>query len=67
MNPNADLNCRIIEVETLLESILDVQPKEGGGGGGESKESIVNGLCQSFETKYEPISFGVDLTAVEKQ
>jgi len=44
MNPLADLNCRLIEVDNLINAIINVQPKEGGSSGGSSKESIVESL-----------------------
>jgi len=51
MNPLSDISCRIIEVETLIDTIINVQPKEGGGGGGVSKESVVEGMVSEFKRK----------------
>lgn len=64
MNPLADLNCRIIEVQNMIDTIMNVQPKEGGGGGGQSKESVVEGLIVQYKSKYDNLGFDID--AVER-
>lgn len=64
MNPLSDIACRNIEVEGLINTIINVQPKEGGGGGGISKEAMVEGMVVEFKRKYESIGF--DLDQVEK-
>lgn len=51
LNPMADLTCRQIEVTNLIDTIINVQPKEGGGGGGPSKESQVDTLVNTFKQK----------------
>lgn len=65
MNPLSDISCRIIEVDNLISTIMNVQPKESGGSGGISKEGLVENMVQEFKRKYEFIGFDVD--AVEKQ
>jgi len=65
MNPLADLSCRNIEVINLINTIIDVQPKEGGGSGGASKESIVQTMVESYKARYD--SFGFDREKCEKE
>lgn len=38
----------------ILDTILNVQPKEGGGGGGETRESIVYQLADDMLRKLPP-------------
>jgi dynein heavy chain len=57
LNPLADLTCRQLEVTNLIDTIINVQPKEGGGGGGPSKESLVESMSNSFKSKYDSIEF----------
>lgn len=38
----------------ILDTILNVQPKEGGGGGGETRESIVYQLAEDMLRKLPP-------------
>lgn len=65
MNPLADLNCRLIEVDNLINAIINVQPKEGGSSGGSSKESVVESLILQQKTKYDSIGF--DLKVAESK
>jgi len=51
MNPLADISCRNIEVENLIDTIINVQPKESGGGGGISKEGMVENMISEFKRK----------------
>jgi dynein heavy chain len=55
MNPLSDFNCRLIEVEGLMETMLNVQPKDSGGGGGASRESVVDAIVVQFKNKYDSI------------
>ena len=41
MNPNAELTSRAAQANMVLGEILNVQPKDSSGSGGESRESIV--------------------------
>lgn len=41
LHMNADLAYRTMQTAAVLETILDVQPKESGGGGGLTREEIV--------------------------
>lgn len=38
----------------ILDTILSVQPKEGGGGGGETRESVVYNLAEDMLRKLPP-------------
>ena len=41
LHPNAELTFRINEVNALITTLAETQPKGGGGGGGESREDVV--------------------------
>jgi dynein heavy chain len=41
LHPNADLTYRVKEVNTLLTTLADTQPKGGGGSSGVSREDVV--------------------------
>ena len=41
LHGNADLAYRTAQTKTTLATIHDIQPKEGGGGGGLTREEIV--------------------------
>lgn len=48
-------SCAQINIHTgILDTILNVQPKEGGGGGGETRESIVYQLAEDMLRKLPP-------------
>jgi len=44
-HPNADIASQITEARTLFETLLSLQPKVSGGGGGESREDKVMDLA----------------------
>jgi hypothetical protein len=44
MNPLSDFNCRLIEVDGLINTMINVQPKESGGAASASPEAVVDGL-----------------------
>jgi dynein heavy chain len=41
LHPNADLTFRVKEVNALLQTLGETQPKTGGGGGGKSLDEVV--------------------------
>jgi len=42
LHPNADLTFRLKESNEMIDTLLDIQPKDGGGGGsGNSREEEV--------------------------
>lgn len=51
LHPNADITYQINSAKAILDTILSVQPKEGGGGGGESRESVVYKLAEDMLSK----------------
>ena len=54
LHGNADLVFRMSQTKTTLSTILDIQPKEGGGGGGLTREEIVLKLVEDLQTKMPP-------------
>ena len=58
LNQNADLTFRLQEASTFFDTILETQPR-GGGGGGKSPEEIVTELCNDFLSKV-PNDFNKD-------
>ena len=65
LNQNADLTFRLQEAATFFDTILETQPR-GGGGGGKSPEEIVTDLCNDFLAK-TPADFDKDEVRVSMQ
>nr|CAI5822334.1 unnamed protein product [Callosobruchus analis] len=51
LHANADITYQINSAKAILDTILNVQPKEGGGGGGETRESVVHCLAEDMLEK----------------
>ena len=47
LHGNADLAYRSSQTKAVLGTILDIQPKEGGGGGGLTREEVVLKMVHS--------------------
>ena len=41
LHPNADLTFRLKESQEMITTMVDIQPKESGGGSGKSREEEV--------------------------
>lgn len=50
LNQNADLTYRLQQATDLFDTILETQPR-GGGGGGKSREDIVTEMCVDLLSK----------------
>ena len=54
LHSNADITYQTNTATMCLETILNIQPKESGGGGGESREQVVYRQAQEFLDKLPP-------------
>ena len=54
LHSNADLVFRTAQTTAVLSTILDISPKDSGGGGGESREDIVLRIVAELEGKLPP-------------
>ena len=48
LHANADISYNTLVATEALTTILDIQPKDGGGGGGETREEAVTRMCNQF-------------------
>jgi dynein heavy chain len=51
LHANADITCQTAVGAGTLNTILDIQPKDSGGGGGETREEAVARMCKDFLEK----------------
>lgn len=57
LHPNADLTFRTLQVQAAVQIIMDTQPKGAGGGGGLSREEIVDRICEDLLSKVSLVIF----------
>eukprot|EP00912_Choanoflagellata_sp_UC4_P002376 UC4_evm2s1496 len=51
LHANADITYQTAKASTTLAKIVDIQPKESGSGGGETREESVARMCIEFNDK----------------
>ncbi|GJQ67798.1 hypothetical protein Trydic_g16579 [Trypoxylus dichotomus] len=61
LHANADITYQINTAKGILDTILNVQPKEGGNTGGETRESIVYSLAEDMLEKLPPPYVGFEV------
>jgi len=54
LHANADLVFRTGQTKQVLNTVLDIQPKDGGGGGGLTREEIVLKMVEDLQQKCPP-------------
>lgn len=54
LHPNADITYQTHTAKETLETILNIQPKDSGGGSGETRESVVMKQSQDMLSKLPP-------------
>ena len=58
LNPNADISYYTSATKNMWKSLLDLQPKVGGGGTGISREEYISNVSKDIESKIpEPFDF----------
>ncbi|XP_078503479.1 dynein axonemal heavy chain 8 isoform X2 [Lissotriton helveticus] len=51
LHPNADITYQSNTAAEVLDTITNIQPKAGGGGGGETREAVVYRIAQDMQDK----------------
>jgi hypothetical protein len=51
LHSNADISFSRAFIQDVLDTIIDIQPKDSGGGGGESREAVVTRMCDDMLKK----------------
>jgi len=51
LHPNADITFQTNTAKEILDMIVNIQPKDGGGGSGETRESVVYRQCDEMLEK----------------
>jgi len=59
LHANADIVFRTRQTAMVLGTVLDVQPKQGGGGGGETREDVVLRMVKGLQSKL-PTNYKAD-------
>ncbi|XP_012940947.1 dynein heavy chain 5, axonemal [Aplysia californica] len=66
LNANADITYQSVTAKTILDTILNIQPKDSSSGGGETRESMVYKFCDDVLNKlpqdYDPFEKRACLT-----
>jgi len=55
LHENAEITTYINETTLMMNNILDMQPKAGGGGKGKSKEEVIGELVKSLQERAPPV------------
>lgn len=54
LHPNADITYQTNMANEILSTIINIQPKDSGGGGGETREATVQKLANEMLDKLPP-------------
>lgn len=63
LHPNADITYQTNTANSLLEKIINIQPKDAGAGGGETREELVYRLAQEMLEKVPEDFIGHEVKA----